>query len=270
MSKKSTKISILLPTRGRTTQLLRSIASLIDMADDPAEIQWLFGFDNDDMNSYNWFAQHVLPKIADSGARYTCMSFEPLGYVKLHEYVNRLAAKAVGDWFVFWNDDAVMKTTGWDTEIVSHTGEFCLQAFDTHNKHPYSIFPIVPREWFELIGHLSLHQLNDAWLSQIAWMLDIVKQIPVEVLHDRADLTGNNKDDTFNNRIIYEGDPSKSLDFNYKDFRMKRISEANQIATYLLDKGYELEHWKSACENKTNVWGKMMAADVNNQMKQYK
>jgi hypothetical protein len=70
-----------------------------------------------------------------------------------------------------------------------------LQAFNTHNRHPYSIFPIVPKEWYNLIGHLSLHQLNDAWLSQIAWMLDIVKQIPVEVLHDRADLTGNNKDE---------------------------------------------------------------------------
>jgi hypothetical protein len=264
-----TKISILLPTRGRTTQLLRSVDSLIDLADDPAAIQWLFGFDNDDLDTYRWFQEHVLPKITTSGAKYTCMGFEPMGYVKLNEYVNRLAAKATGAWFVFWNDDAVMKTAGWDTEIIRHTGEFCLQAFDTHNKHPYSIFPIVPREWFELIGHLSLHQLNDAWLSQIAWMLDIVKQIPVEVLHDRADLTGNNRDDTFKNRIIHEGDPSMPIDFNHKNFRLMRFNEANVIAKYLLDKGYELSHWKLACENKTNVWEKMMAADVNNQMKQY-
>jgi hypothetical protein len=269
MSKNSTKISILLPTRGRTTQLLRSVESLVDLADDSATIQWLFGFDNDDMDTYQWFQDHVLPKIVASGAKYTCMGFEPLGYIKLNEYVNQLAAKATGDWFVFWNDDAVMKTSGWDTEIVNHTGEFCLQAFDTHNKHPYSIFPIVPREWFELIGHLSLHQLNDAWLSQIAWMLDIVKPIPVEVLHDRADLTGNNRDATYKNRIIYEGNVDNPLDFNHNNFRETRIKETCQIAKYLLDKGYDLTHWKLSCEGKTNVWGKMMAADVNNHMQQF-
>lgn len=270
MSNNSTKISILLPTRGRTTQLLRSVGSLIDLAKDSTRIQWIFGFDNDDLETYKWFQEHVLPKITESGAKYTCMGFEPLGYTKLHEYVNRLAAKATGDWFVFWNDDAVMKTAGWDAEISKHTGTFCLQAFDTHNKHPYSIFPIVPREWYELIGHLSLHQLNDAWLSQIAWMLDLVEQIPVEVLHDRADLTGNNKDATFKSRIIYEGNPQDPRDFNHNDFRRTRIKEANTIAQYLKNKGYDLEHWESACQNKSDVWSKMMAADVNKQMTKYK
>lgn len=264
------KISILLPTRGRTNQLQRSVFSLIDTATEPSQIQWLFGFDNDDMATYHWFQEHVLPNIIASGAKYTCMAFEPMGYVKLNEYVNRLAAKAVGDWFVFWNDDAVMETAGWDQEIVNHTGEFCLQAFDTHNKHPYSIFPIVPREWFELIGHLSLHQLNDAWLSQIAWMLDIMKQIPVKVLHDRADLTGNNRDETYKNRIIYEGNVQNPLDFNHANFRKLRFDDAHKIAKYLLDKGYELTHWQSAYEGKTDVWSKMMAADVNNQMKQFR
>ena len=270
MSNNSTNISILLPTRGRTTQLLRSVDSLIDLADNPGSIQWLFGFDNDDLETYQWFREHVLPKIMTSGAKYTCMGFEPLGYIKLHEYVNKLAAKAAGDWFVFWNDDAVMQTPGWDTEIIKHTGEFCLQAFDTHNKHPYSIFPIVPREWFDLIGHLSLHQLNDAWLSQIAWMLDIVKQIPITVLHDRADLTGNNKDITFKNRIVYEGNPRDPRDFNHSTFRQTRIVEAEKIAKYLTEKGYKLEHWESACQNKSDIWSKMMAADVNKQMIKYK
>jgi hypothetical protein len=262
-------ISILLPTRGRTTQLDRSITSLIDTADNPGSIQWLLGFDNDDLETYKWFQEHVLPKITASGAKYTCMGFEPLGYTKLHEYVNRLAAKATGDWFVFWNDDAVMESSGWDTEIASHTGEFCLQAFDTHNRHPYSIFPIVPCEWYELLGHLSLHQLNDAWVSQIAWMLDIVKPIPIKVLHDRADLTGNNLDATYKNRIIHEGNAENPLDFNHINFRKIRVNETVQIAKYLTDKGYELNHWKLVCEGKKNAWEKMLAADVNTHIKQF-
>lgn len=264
------KISILLPTRGRTKQLDRSISSLLDSADDPASLQWLLGFDNDDTKSYKWFEKNIAPKIDQSGGEYTCMGFVPMGYENLQKYVNSLASKADGDWFVFWNDDAVMETKGWDTEIVSHTGTFCLQAFDTHNKHPYSIFPIVPRKWYELIGHLSLHQLNDAWLSQIAWMLDIVKQIPVKVLHDRADLTGNNKDATFRNRRIFEGNVNDPRDFNYIIARQTRVNEANLIANYLIEQGYELKHWKAACQNQAIIWDKMLAADVNNHMAQYK
>ena len=265
----SSKISILLPTRGRTIQLDRSISSLIDTANRPDSIQWLLGFDTDDSESYNWFVQHTLPKITASGGKYTCMGFEPMGYVKLHKYVNELASRAVGDWFVFWNDDAVMETSGWDTEIVSHTGQFCLQAFDTHNKHPYSIFPIVPREWFKVIGHLSQHQLNDAWLSQIAWMLDLVKQIPIKVLHDRADLTGNNDDTTYKSRIIHEGNPSDPRDFNHRELRILRANEAEKIAKHLEGKGISLEHWTLAKQNKIDVWEKMLAVDVNNHIKKY-
>ena len=264
-----TTISILLPTRGRTTQLDKSVSSLINLADNPTGIQWLFGFDNDDIDSFNWFQENTLPKIEESGGVYTCLSFQPLGYIRLHEYVNRLASYATGDWFVFWNDDAVMKTQGWDKEITSHTGTFCLQAFDTHNKHPYSIFPIVPKEWYNLIGHLSQHQLNDAWLSQIAWMMDIVKQIPVEVEHDRYDLTGNNKDATFASRIIYEGNPDDPRDFNYVDNRKARFEEANKISAHLLEKGYQMEHWKNVCTHKANVWEKMIAVDVNGHLKQF-
>lgn len=267
----TTNISILLPTRGRTEQLDKSVSSLLDLADHPEKIQWLFGFDNDDIESFNWFQENTLPKIENSGGLYSCLSFEPLGYIRLHEYVNKLASYAKSDWFVFWNDDAIMQDQGWDTEILKHSDEFCLQAFDTHNKHPYSIFPIVPKKWFDLIGHLSLHQLNDAWLSQIAWMLDIVKQIPVKVLHDRADLTGNNKDTTFKSRIIYEGKSEDPRDFNYKPRRLTRLEEANTIAKYLIEeKDYPLEHWKAMCTGKADAWQKMIEADVNNHLKQFK
>jgi hypothetical protein len=269
MSNNTSKISILLPTRGRTEQLDRSVSSLINSADDPAALEWLFAFDSDDTDSYTWFAKHVLPKIKSSDALYTCLQFEPVGYENLHFYINTLAKKASSDWFVFWNDDAVMNTAGWDTVINSYNGRFCLQAFDTHNHHPYSIFPIVPRTWFEIIGHLSQHQLTDAWLSQIAWLLDIVVRIDVNVEHERFDLSGKNNDDTFKRRQIFEGDPSNPRDFNYITHRQARLEETIKLAEYLKQQGHELTHWQGI-QNKTNgPWDKMMAADVNGHLKQY-
>ena len=268
MSDKTVKISILLPTRGRTDQLKSSIESLIQLADDPESIEFLFGFDNDDMSSYEWFENNIAHVIDQAGSTYTSLQFKPVGYENLHVYVNQLAARAQGNWFVFWNDDAVMKSPGWDSIINSHTGQFCLQAFNTHNLHPYSIFPIVPREWFDVIGHLSRHQLNDAWLSQIAWLLDIVERIDVKVDHNRYDLTGDNNDSTFKNRRIFEGNVSDPRDFNYVENRNKRLVEAQQLAKYLATKGYTLDHWNNAIIGKTDPWAKMLASDINGHLTQ--
>jgi hypothetical protein len=263
MSGNSVKISILLPTRGRTQQLKHSVDSLLTTADDPESIEWLFGFDNDDTDTYHWFAENVIPDIESAGCTYTCLQFEPFGYERLHVYVNQLAAVAEGNWLVFWNDDAVMVDPHWDTVINSHTGEFCLQAFDTHNLHPYSIFPIVPREWFEVIGHLSDHQLNDAWLSQIAWILDIVRRIDIRVDHNRYDLTGQNNDTTFQNRRIFEGNVADPRDFNYVTKRQQRLNEAHQLAAYLAGRGCPSEHWNNIMLKKVDPWSKMLASDIN-------
>lgn len=262
-------ISILLPTRGRTDQLHRSVMSLIDLADDASDIEWCFGFDNDDTDSYQYFEKNVLPEIEKTEGTYLCLGFERLGYGRLNEYVNALAHRSHGRWMVFWNDDAVMQTQGWDSVIKSHTGTFCLQAFDTHNKHPYSIFPIVPREWLEVVGHLSLHALNDAWLSQIAWMLDIMKRIDVAVDHERFDLTGKNQDDTFKERIIFEGNANDPRDFNYPPNRKERLMEAVKIANYLVSKGYNMDFFRAVTEGRQDPWEKMLASDVNKQMSRY-
>lgn len=259
-------ISILLPTRGRTTQLKKSVSSLLDTADRPNNIQWCFGFDNDDIKSFEYAKANVLPLIDSSGGKYMVLGFERLGYHRLNEYVNTLAKKSKGNWMVFWNDDAVMIDQGWDTVINSHTGKFCLQAFDTHKKHPYSIFPIVPRKWLDIIGHLSLHPLNDAWLSQIAWMLDIMLQIDIKVEHQRFDLTGENNDATFQERIILEGNPSDPKDFNHMSARRERIQEANTICSYLEQQGQDMSWFRSVMAGKQDPWTKMLAADVNKQM----
>lgn len=273
MEKETTNIpdiSILLPTRGRTDQLDRSISSLIDLAKNPKSIEWLFGFDKDDQDSYQYFQQKILPKIEATGGTYTVMQFEPLGYVKLNQYVNTLALNSKGRWMVFWNDDAIMETQDWDATIAAQGDRFCLQAFDTHRQHPYSIFPIVPRKWLEIIGHLSLHHLNDAWLSQIAWMLDIMVRIPVKVEHERFDLTGKNNDETFKNRMMFESNPNDPRDFNHLTYRNARLKEVWKLHEYLKKEGYDVSHWEMASSGKIDVWDKMLASDINGQMTRLK
>jgi hypothetical protein len=187
----------------------------------------------------------------------------------LNEYVNALALASSADWYMFWNDDALMETTGWDRLITDHTGEFKLLAVHTHRDHPYSIFPIAPREWLLELGYLSPHQISDAWLSQQAYILDIFERIPVWVTHDRHDLTGNNNDSTYKNRTMYEGQPSDPRDFHHPSWVMLRMHEAEKLANYMTTRGISTEWWKNVKAKKQNPWEKLKANDTNNQMRQF-
>lgn len=264
-------ISVLLPTRGRKEMLLNSVKSLIDTATDITRVQFMFGFDNDDKDSLEYAKQEVFSYMDDKGAKYLSLSFDPIGYERLHEYVNVLAGYSHAKWLFFWNDDATMQTQGWDDRIMAHDGEFAVLRVKTHKEHPYSIFPIVPCEWYRLLGHLSQHQLSDAWLSQVAYLLDIMKNVDIEVLHDRHDLTGNNQDDTFKRRVIFEGNEQDPRDFNYKTRRQQRIAEANKIAWYLKSRGHDTAWFEAVARGDQDPWEKMLSDefDPNKQVKAY-
>lgn len=264
-------IAILLPTRGRDGMLERSIKSLFDLADDPKRIQLMLAFDKDDTLGIGHFVNHIQPWLDSTDADYHAMEFEPLGYIRLNQYVNALAANSDAKWLVFWNDDAVMQTQGWDTTIMSYQDQFKLLAFHTHQDHPYSIFPIVPRAWFDLLGYLSPHQISDAWLSQQAYVLDIWQRIPVDVLHDRHDLTGNNDDSTYRNRPMLEGNPLDQRDFHSVTQSNRRLEDCAKIAQYLkLEFGQDMSWFENVLAGKQDPWEKLKANDVNNQMKQFK
>ncbi len=263
-------IAILLPTRGRADSLERSIRSLVENADKIRRVQLMFGFDNDDEVGVQHFRDVVQPYLDKKKIEYTAMSFEPMGYIRLNEYVNALANASDARWLVFWNDDAIMHSKSWDTSIMNYEGQFKLLAFDTHNKHPYSIFPIVPRAWLDLLGYLSPHQISDAWLSQQAYMLDIMERTDISVEHDRFDLTGNNHDETFQNRPMLEGNPNNPLDFHSLEQSKIRQQDAAKIAEYLeKERGINMKFFADIFRGTQDPWEKLKINDVNKQMMQF-
>ena len=260
-------ISILLPTRGRSDALMRSLTSLRDLATDFSTIEILFGMDNNDAVGLENMLHHVIPWIEQHNIAHKIVIFEPMGYHNLHRYLNGLAESSKGHWLFFWNDDAIMKTQGWDTYIRGKTGEFKLLSVITHNEHPYSIFPIIPRAWFEILGHISKHSLNDAWVSCIAYALDIFERLPIYCDHERHDLTGTNNDATYQQRIVLEGDKSNPLDFNYPSVVELRMQDAAKLAQWLQDvKNQDMSFFAQCCEGTRDPWVKMRANDPNQQV----
>jgi len=263
------EISVLLPTRGRREALKSSVMSLIDRAANPTKIEFLFGMDDDDRETRDWCKENIFPEIEQKGVDALVLEFKPLGYIRLHEYVNLLAKYSQGKWLMFWNDDAQMITDGWDQEITKHNGQFLCLRMPTHNSHPYAIFPIVPREWYYLFDRLSAHQLSDAYISQVSYIVGIMKNIDVEVVHDRFDLTGNNNDDTYKKRPMLEGNPQDPRDFNSPIFRRQRLDDANKIAWYLQSIGQDVSWFSRVASGEQDPWEYMMSKeqDPNHQIK---
>jgi hypothetical protein len=262
-------ISVLLPVRGRPIPMEQCLHTLISTATKPERIEVLIAFDDDDIDTIDYFVDVIAPYLDTKGVTYSAMQFKRLGYIRLNEYLNELANHSTGQWIFFWNDDAVMTTSAWDDVIREHNDQFTLLRAETNHEHPYAIFPILPRKWVELTGNISPHQINDAWTSQIGWMLDIVTTIPVMIEHERFDLTGKNDDDVFRNRPMLEGNPQHPRDFNHITWRKRRIQDAMTIANYLVPLGYDLTHFKLGIENKINIWEKMIKLDKKGLMKQW-
>lgn len=255
-------ISVLLPTRGRREVMVESIKGLVEKASDPSRLEIMLGVDNDDEGIKDYIQDNLTEYMEEREVTCKAKVFPPLGYSKLHHYVNTLALTATGEWLFFWNDDGIMVTEGWDDVIDSYTGQFKLLApKDNHNGHPYAIFPVVPRDWVMLMGHLSQNAQNDAWLSHIAYMLDIFERIDVEFIHDRADITGNNDDETFKARDYKEGNPEDPEDFGHPAQLQARVSTTHKIAWFLDKIGQPSQWWADVKDGRVDPFSKMVWPD---------
>lgn len=265
MKKHEYNIAVLLATHKRTDALSRSLYSLIDRARDLDTIQFIFGIDNNDDIGMTHFTNVIQPELDRRGINYEAIGFEPLGYLGLNKYYNTMAESADADWLWVWCDDAICETDEWDQRIRECTGEFKLLKVHTHNEHPYSIFPIYPAAWHECLGYLSRHQLIDAECSQIAYFLDVMKIIDVDVTHDRADLTGNNADANAQKKKYLEGNPSDPRDLYHESFKHNRLLDADRLSAYMKSQGIDTNWWEGIKTGKNSAWEKMKQNDPNNQ-----
>ena len=246
-------ISVLLPTRKRIPLIKKCTESLLDNAKDPSKIQLIYGVDDDDKESIDFLKDIKHP------AR-SVIKFKRLGYENLHRYNNALSVYAQGTWLMIFNDDAIMETKDWDSEIGKFDGQFKLLRVEESTNHPYSIFPIVPWDWFRCLDHLSLHGQNDAWLSEIAYMLDIMQDVGVKVLHDRADITGNNDDEIFKSRVYKEGNPKEEGDLHHQKMINSRFADASKLAWYLDKIGQPSLHWQKIVKKEVEPFIKLTKA----------
>lgn len=175
-------VSVVWPSRQRTHMAAAALASLRRTAANPDLAEYGIAWDADDGNTGEWARENGV---------FTEAFPERLGWAGHNAYSARLFEASRGEWVLSWGDDGIMLTGGWDEHIRRTPPGVCyLQGHPTgHN-----VFPAVHRTVLEAIGTVIPSPHQDTWLTDVALAAGCLHRIPVTIMEDRFDLTGNNRD----------------------------------------------------------------------------
>lgn len=197
--KKMKKVSVLFPTRNRYEMFVKSISSLIENCNNVNNIEILLGVDYDDVETTEKISKFISDK------NYIKLYYyERQRYRGLHHYINDLVKKTTDGSLMLWNDDAIMTSINWDTEILNlHDDNFIVINPKVINMEQYSrndtiLFPIIPKKWIEITESWSPTPGLDSWIDVLSKKLGITQSTGnISILHDRFDISGNNRDKTY-------------------------------------------------------------------------
>jgi glycosyltransferase involved in cell wall biosynthesis len=138
--------SLIIPTRGRPAQLRRSLDSIRHTAHDPASIEVIAIIDEDDLESqaFEYTGLRLVRILVPPG--------QTMGGLNLVGY-----GVARGRYLMLLNDDVIVRTSGWDTELarVFEVHPDCIvlaQVNDLVFRDQLCTFPVLTREFCELAG----------------------------------------------------------------------------------------------------------------------
>ena len=193
-------VSVMLPTRGRSTQLLESVESCVNNAKDPSRLEFVIKVDEDDeetIDTIQILATAIAPiRISE------ILGPRGNGFLDIHHWYNKLMwPQAKGDWLLLWNDDSRMLTRDWD-EIIrvlvtnpwhGSPGDVCALVPETNDNQSSNETVMVRRKSCEIMGHVFGSPYGDSWLLQVMAMVDSVTRLPtVRVEHKRIDCKEKN------------------------------------------------------------------------------
>ncbi len=140
-----TAISIVLPTRGRPDLVNRLFESIVATADHPGRLEVVLYLDSDDIASHS--IEHPNLKLVKLIRR----------PAKMGLMVRACCEAAEGDYILQLNDDAVCRTSGWDSAVVTAVEAFpdriaLVWCNDEFRGRMIPNFPVVSRDVCDLMG----------------------------------------------------------------------------------------------------------------------
>ena len=184
------KISVIGPMRGRFDGAKRGIDSLINQAHNIDDVEFIFRFDDDDMDTVDKLREYYVDKNIDI----TFLVGERFGYCNMHKYWNQCTMESKGEYLMTWTDDNEMdifNKGGWDSLIQKFEGQFYILDFpDNTDTKPYKNWPscvVFPRKIFEILGgRLAPNLIFDKWMIEILKVNDIWIRFDEKIMHHQV------------------------------------------------------------------------------------
>jgi hypothetical protein len=179
-------VTVFLPTRARPRLVYGAVDSLVNTCADCRRLEIFFKADDDDPATREGAIPHILNTLPGPTYR-TYSSPRGDGYGELHNWQNRMAEDAAGDWLLLWNDDARMFSPGWDNWLLEERDMYpdeVLMLVPQVARRPRSTeFFFLRRKVFEVLGRLAPTPYIDSWLYSIMAMLGRVFTCSVQIAH---------------------------------------------------------------------------------------
>jgi hypothetical protein len=191
------------------------VDSLHSLAKDKSLVEYLFKVDSDDPET-----QAVVNRMSAVLPCRTLLSHRGDGYLGLHEFINQLSAMAWGDWLFVFNDDARMKTEGWDQVLLNvnptkvprwgGNDDICLLGPRVSEREISWEFPILRRKTFRVLGHFSRSYSTDAYIYWVMSGVNAALVLPdIEVGHFVNEIDDDTKRE---GKLVADGRMEELLD----------------------------------------------------------
>jgi len=164
------KISLIYITRKRSHELVYSLASFINNADDNKNIEYLFILDPDDEETVTALEKIVLMAHAQDAELTVFIMDKRYGYAELEQYCNKAGEIFTGECLFLMNDDLVSIEQGWDTKMRNAVKPFqdrpvWMGAASTNEWWKGSLpFTGINRKWYEIVGRVVGTRSWDGYL----------------------------------------------------------------------------------------------------------
>ena len=234
---KQNLISILCPSRERPKNLERFLININEYSSKHSRIELVVYVDNDDplLSSYSNIYNNY--QKSDNKINYKLLIGEPKSVSKSW---NDIAKIANGDIFIMGNDDCIFETKNWDKILDKEVAKFPDKIFvmwfnDGLRAHMYGDFPIVSRQWYNVLGYFTPgcfeFIFNDTWIIDIGRRVKRLHYIKkVKLTHLHVDIGLQKKDNTWaknrsgESKNIYQRDEEKFNNTSYeRDIDSKKI-----------------------------------------------
>lgn len=178
-------ISVLIPSRGRPSSLLRTIDSARKTLYNPAGVEFVVYLDEDDANSYRGLPAEIGQVTWVVGPR-----------IVLSNTWNKCAEAAKGEIFCQGNDDLIFRTRDWDRLVNLAIGRIpdriCMVHGNDGSEHPsgcgyFGPHPFVHRKWYDTLGYFTApffsSDFADTWTNDLANAINRRYPLPIMIEH---------------------------------------------------------------------------------------